>query len=73
MVDVFCDPMIKQETDPEKLRAICLNQPRVSAEQMDAQIRAGIAWSRKILQQTGGSATGTGGQTGATKEAEGEG
>ncbi len=36
----------KQETDPTKLRELCFSQPKASAEEMRAQIRAGIAWRR---------------------------
>ena len=50
--------MFKQETDPAKLRALILSQPRVSAEQMDAQIRAGIAWSRGSSLGSSGSHNG---------------
>lgn len=38
--------MSKQETNPAKLRALRLSQPRASAQEMEAQTKAGIAWQR---------------------------
>lgn len=39
--------VFKQETDPMRLRELCLAQPKVSEEEMRAQIREGIAWRRE--------------------------
>jgi hypothetical protein len=49
--------MKKQETNPAKLRELRLSQPRASAQEMESQTKAGIAWQRGSSKQTASAAS----------------